>query len=188
MLPFPIAFKQETKSGPISADHPVRALASCLPRRLCVAGTAVMISCIWHVCGTFILWDSEGWVTAPVAGAATNRCCEHCKRKVAVSARISHQQGCWQSSVVIAQKPESLWASTGALQPDLENAGNLHVFQKEVESGCSFLNPSFLSSSYLATCPTGTTLRKENRLDDPFYEQAKWGLKPFCPTLPANQQ
>lgn len=46
MLPFPIALKQEMKSCPISADHPVSALASHLPILLCITSTAVMINCI----------------------------------------------------------------------------------------------------------------------------------------------
>lgn len=71
----------------------------------------------------------------------------------------SLRQGCSQSSVVVAQKWSLLPSSPVVclhpqiIQPDLENMGNLHLFQQGFDSGCSFLNPSFLSPFPLLLLP-----------------------------------
>lgn len=86
-------------------------------------------SCGWH-CKTQVLWElQEGvWLTG-----------------------ISQWQGCSQSSLVVTQKWSLLPSSPEVclhphiIQPNLEDTGNLHVFQNGFDSGCSFLNLFSLS-------------------------------------------
>lgn len=181
----------EMKSCPTSTDHASSALVWCLSWFLCIASTAIMTNRIWHVCMAFIPRYGEGLTVTPalVSGRARPRC-------------WVLQGGGWLGGSVTgkdARSPRSpLWClhKSGScsfptrrpmgflrcFQPDLDNAGKLHVFSKGFWVRPFFFKSFFSlsSSSYLAACPTG--------LDGPFYEQAKWGQNPFCPRLPANQQ
>lgn len=162
MWPFPIALMMEMKSCPISSGHQGSSLDG--------FGMSVRLT------------TQEGEhlrVTAiPVAGTAKHRCCETCRKGYGLHIiwGMSLWQGCSQSPVMAAQKWSLLHSSLDVcLHPqiiprssDLENTGNLHVFQQRFDSGCSFFKSFFSLSfpSYLATSPTGTTLMQENRLDD----------------------
>lgn len=144
----------EMKSCPTSTDHAGSALVWCLSWFLCIASTAIMTNRIWHVCRTFIPRYGEGLTITPalVSGRAWPGCW------------VLQGVGWLGGSVTgkDARSPRSpLWwlHKSGScsfptrrpmgflrcFQPDLDNAGKLHVFQKGFESGRSFLNLSFLS-------------------------------------------
>jgi len=111
----------------------------------------------WH-CRTRLLRALQGWGLLRLQGSAAGK---GARRPLP----WLHRSGSCLLPV---------WKSVGihrCFQPDLENAGHLHLVQKRFESDCSFSNPSFLSfPPRLATCPAGTTLM-QNRLDDPFYDR-----------------
>lgn len=116
-----------------------------------------------------------------------------------VAGGISYWQGCLQSSqssLMVAQKWLLLLSNTEAYGlPQVLSTWFGQCREASCISKGFWVRPFFFksffslsSSSYLAACPTGTTLMQVNGLDGPFYEQAKWRRNPFCPRLPANQQ
>lgn len=119
-----------------------------------MAGTAVVTNWIWHVCGTFAPWDGQllPWLAQQNTGAMSAAGKGGLGVQGSATGKGAHSPLRWLHKSGSCSLPA--WKSVGIhryFQPDLENAGSLHVVQKECESGRSFLKSSFLSplSCYL---------------------------------------